>query len=187
MNVTWTATIARSSVSIRNQGRTGARPTPRPRVRDRKKKTLNANISARLSRLARERKTHKHKQICGIAPGLGGRQNFLYVVFFFGSFLMGEKKHINKVPPPQKKSRDNPAKNLFACFLLYVFFFFAPKLGGIDEGQITHLICARLKYDLYDFFRGCFWAFSTRKRTGSRPKTPPKKSYRSYFKQAQIR
>ena len=46
-----------------------------------------------------------------------------------------------------------------------------------DEGQITHLICARLKYDLYDFFRGCFWAFSTRKRTGSRPKTPPKKSH----------
>ena len=26
----------------------------------------------------------------------------------------------------------------------------------LDEGQITHLICARLKYDLYDFFRGCF-------------------------------
>ena len=24
----------------------------------------------------------------------------------------------------------------------------------LDEGQITHLICARLKYDLYDFFRG---------------------------------
>ena len=24
----------------------------------------------------------------------------------------------------------------------------------IDERQITHLICARLKYDLYDFFRG---------------------------------
>ena len=36
---------------------------------------------------------------------------------------------------------------------------FAPNLGrqileSIDEGQITHLICARLKYDLYDFFRG---------------------------------
>ena len=45
----------------------------------------------------------------------------------------------------------------------------------VDEGQITHLICARLKYDLYDYFRGCFWAFSIRKRTGSRPKTPPKK------------
>ena len=24
----------------------------------------------------------------------------------------------------------------------------------LDERQITHLICARLKYDLYDFFRG---------------------------------
>ena len=53
----------------------------------------------------------------------------------------------------------------------------------LDEGQITHLICARLKYDLYDFFRGCFWAFSTRK-TG--PKHPLKKSYRSYFRRAQI-
>ena len=25
---------------------------------------------------------------------------------------------------------------------------------SVDERQITHLICARLKYDLYDFFRG---------------------------------
>ena len=24
----------------------------------------------------------------------------------------------------------------------------------VDERQIAHLICARLKYDLYDFFRG---------------------------------
>ena len=30
------------------------------------------------------------------------------------------------------------------------------NLAKIDERQITHLICARLKYDLYDFFRGCF-------------------------------
>ena len=37
-------------------------------------------------------KTHKHKQICGIVPGLGGHQNFVYV-FFFGSFLMGERKN----------------------------------------------------------------------------------------------
>ena len=43
----------------------------------------------------------------------------------------------------------------------------------VDEGQITHLICARLKYDLYDFLGGVFGPFSTRKRTGSRPKTPP--------------
>ena len=37
-----------------------------------------------------KKKAHKHKQICGIVPGLGGWQNFVYV-FFFGSFLMGEK------------------------------------------------------------------------------------------------
>ena len=34
-------------------------------------------------------KTHKHKQICGIVPGLGGCRK--YVCVFFGSFLMGEK------------------------------------------------------------------------------------------------
>ena len=41
---------------------------------------------------------------------------------FFGSFLLGEKTHINKIPP---KSRDNPVKILFMCFCsLRVFFFF---------------------------------------------------------------
>ena len=44
--------------------------------------------------------------------------------------------------------------------------------SSIDEGQITHLICARLKYDLYDFLRGCFWAFSTRKEQEAGPKHP---------------
>ena len=52
----------------------------------------------------------------------------------------------------------------------------------VDERQITHLICARLKYDLYDFFRGCFWAFYTRERKEAGPKHPLKKSYRSYFR-----
>ena len=64
--------------------------------------------------------------------------------------------------------------------------FSVPDLKAIDDRQIARLICARLKYDLYDLFRGCFWAFYTRER-GSRPKTPPKKSYRSYFRRAQIR
>ena len=59
--------------------------------------------------------------------------------------------------------------------------------GEIDERQITHLICARLEYDLYDFFRGCFWAFHTRKKKEAGPKHPLKKSYRSYFRRAQIR
>ena len=35
-------------------------------------------------------KTHKHKQICGIVRGLGGRQNFVYV-FFSGHSLWGRK------------------------------------------------------------------------------------------------
>ena len=57
----------------------------------------------------------------------------------------------------------------------------------LDERQITHLICARLKYDRYDFIRGCFWAFYTRERKEAGPKHPLKKSYRSYFRRAQIR
>ena len=57
----------------------------------------------------------------------------------------------------------------------------------LDERQTTHLICARLKYDLYDFFRGCFWAFHTRKGKETGPKHSLKKSYRSYFRRAQIR
>ena len=39
-----------------------------------------------------KKKTHTHKQICGIVPGLGGCQKVVYV-FFFGSFLMGAKKN----------------------------------------------------------------------------------------------
>ena len=57
----------------------------------------------------------------------------------------------------------------------------------VDEYQIAHLICARLKYDLYDFFTGCFWAFYTRKRKEAGPEHPLKKSHRSYFRRAQIR
>ena len=38
--------------------------------------------------LVGERKIHKHKQICGIAPGLGGCQIFVYV-FVSGHSLGG--------------------------------------------------------------------------------------------------
>ena len=65
-----------------------------------------------------KKKTHKHKQICGIVPGLGGCQNFVYV-FFSGHSLWGRKKHINKIPT---KSRDNPVKILFTCFFFMCFF-----------------------------------------------------------------
>ena len=66
-------------------------------------------------------------------------------------------------------------------------FYWSMRLPAeLDERQITHLICARLKYDLYDFFRGVFWGpfYIQEKGTGNRPKTPLKKSYRSYFRRA---
>ena len=47
-----------------------------------------------------------------------------------------------------------------------------------DEGQITHLICARLKYDLYDFFRGCLGPASCSFLVEKVQKHPLKKSYR---------
>ena len=63
----------------------------------------------------------------------------------------------------------------------------SPNTYFLDELQITHLICACLKYDLYDFLGGALGPLNTRRRTGSEPKTPLKKSYRSYFRRAQIR
>ena len=53
------------------------------------------------------------------------------------------------------------------------FLYNAPSMHTVE-------ICARRKYDLYDFFRGCFWAFYTRKRKEISPKHPLKKSYRWY-------
>ena len=44
--------------------------------------------------------------------------------------------------------------------------------SDLDDRQITHLICARLKYDLYDFFRGCFWAFIQEKERKQAQNTP---------------
>ena len=44
----------------------------------------------------------------------------------------------------------------------------------LDERQIAHLICARLKYDLYDF-GGCFGPASCSFSYIKGPKTPPKK------------
>ena len=40
----------------------------------------------------------------------------------------------------------------------------------LDDRQITHLICVRLRHLLYDFSRGCFGPF---KQEGG-PKHPPK-------------
>ena len=43
-------------------------------------------------------------------------------------------------------------------------------LESVDERQITHLICARLKYMIYMTFLGEFWACFLKG-----PQTPPKK------------
>ena len=46
---------------------------------------------------------------------------------------------------PGKACKTAPHVNFFGLIL---------GLENVDERQITHLICARLKYDLYDFFWG---------------------------------
>ena len=96
-----------------------------------------------LRKYFRERKTHKHKQICGIVPGLGGCQNFVYVFFFGGSFLMGEKNTWTKSPP---KSRDNPVKNLWRVLFFMCFFFFRFQVleigvGTSQRGIVQHTFC----------------------------------------------
>ena len=48
-------------------------------------------------------------------------------------------------------------------------------LDALNEGQITHLICARLEYDLHDFFRGCFGPASCSFLVEKAQKHPPKK------------
>ena len=51
-----------------------------------------------------------------------------------------------------------------------------PNLSILDDRQITHLICDRLKHLLYDFFGGRgFWASFLLFFLHKRPKTPPKK------------
>ena len=44
-------------------------------------------------------KTHKHKQICGIIPALGGCQKVVYVFFFRVIPYGGEKTHKQNSPP----------------------------------------------------------------------------------------
>ena len=57
------------------------------------------------------------------------------------------------------------------------FIFKRGLLKSLDDRQITHLICVRLRHFLCDFLWGCFGPFYIRKTTGRRPKTPPPKSH----------
>ena len=67
-------------------------------------------------------KTHKHKPICGIVPGLGGCQ------FFFVFIPYGGEKHINKIPP--KIPGQSRVNFVYVFFFLYVFFFSLPSNRG---------------------------------------------------------
>ena len=72
----------------------------------------------------RKKKTHKHKQICGIVPGLGGYQKFVYVFFFFFFRVIpygGEKTHKQNSP---QNSGTIPWKFCLRVFFFMCFFFF---------------------------------------------------------------
>ena len=71
------------------------------------------------------RKTHKHKQMCGIVPGLDGWQDFGFVFF-----LMGRNAH--KPNPPQNPGTI-PVKNLLMCSFLCVCVVF--KLGSCRRAK----------------------------------------------------
>ena len=62
-------------------------------------------------------KKHEHKQLRD-CPRTGWVPKFCFCVFF-GSFLMGSKKHINKVPP---KIPGQSRETFLTCLFIYVFF-----------------------------------------------------------------
>ena len=65
--------------------------------------------------LLSERKSHKHEQMWGTVPGLGGWQNCVYVSFG-GSFFMGTEKRIDKhLEIPQQSHEEH-------CVCVCVFF-----------------------------------------------------------------
>ena len=65
-------------------------------------------------------KTHKHKQICGIVPELGGCHIFCLCLFLFflGSFLMGRKTQKQNPPKIPGQSRE---KLVVFCSLCVLF------------------------------------------------------------------
>ena len=82
-------------------------------------------------------------------------------------------------PPPKWTRKLVPCENSrnigFDTMSLFdVFYFFRHGRTLLDERQITHLICARLKYDLYDFLRGCFGPFIQEKERKQAQNTPKK-------------
>ena len=65
----------------------------------------------------------------------------------------------------QKNNERNDRRQTCFCVLKFVF---------LDDRQITHLICVRLKHLLFDFWGGV-WASFLLLFFYRRPKTPPKR------------
>ena len=86
-------------------------------VGSRSKQAAQGAMKQTLGQGQGKKKTHKHKQMCGIVPGLDGWQNFVYV--FFRVIPYGGEKHINKIPP---KIPGQSREKLVYVFFLYVFF-----------------------------------------------------------------
>ena len=88
-----------------------------------------------------QEKKHKHKQVCGIVPGLGGWQKLVYV-FFLVIPYGGEKTH-KQNPPPRIPGRSTGS--FVYVFFLYMFLS-APEtlrllnaLNGEDRGLKVRL------------------------------------------------
>ena len=94
-----------------------------------------------------KKKTHKHKQIRGIVPGLGGRQKSVYV--FFWDIPYGEK-HINKIPPKIRgQSREDV---VYVLFSLCVFRF--QEMVALKSVHVSFLLIP----NFYVFFLIAFSA-----------------------------
>ena len=103
----------------------------------------------------RERKKHKHKQICGIVLALVGDKNLFYV-FSWDHFLWG--KHINKIPSPPPRIPYNPVKIMFVCVCVCVFFvvFWFPtktSLGVLCLGLLPSFTRQRVDEIFLEGFR----------------------------------
>ena len=48
-----------------------------------------------------------------------------------------------------------------------------PQTTGLEIPEITHPICSRLKYDLYDFFRGCFLGLLYKRKSRKQAQNTP--------------
>ena len=75
-------------------------------------------------------KTHKHKQICGIVPGLGGWQKFVYVLFWVIPYG-GEETHKQNPSKIPRQSREN-----FVFFLFSFCVLFVSILGNSGSGAL---------------------------------------------------